>query len=301
MSTKIRILHIDDDPEDILLMEDVLDDIDKSKYSLVPVTSYEEGFEALSSEHYDACFLDYKLGGCNGIDLLKNLAKSKCDTPIIMLTNFDSPDIDKDAASYGAKFFLSKQDINPTTIERTLRYILQLKAEKDTLKEMAYYDELSGLLSRRVFFECLGDMISRCYRAPSNFFLVFIDLDDFKSINDNLGHEAGDIVIKAIGERLKNSVRKNDIAARIGGDEFVLVFEGVPYDIHPKEEMLSKIQSLVKRLSDPIKIGSDSIAVGVSYGVSCFPEDGSDPTTLLSIADGNLYTDKARNHNNLSP
>ncbi|MCG8316831.1 MAG: diguanylate cyclase, partial [Pseudomonadales bacterium] len=281
-----------------LLMEDVLHDIDKSKYSLVPVTSYEEGFEALSSEHFDACFLDYKLGGCNGIDLLKNLAKSKCDTPIIMLTNFDSPEVDKDATDLGAKFFLSKQDINPTTIERTLRYILQHQAERDKLKEMAYYDELSGLLSRRVFFECLGDMISRCHRAPSNFFLVFIDLDDFKSINDNLGHEAGDIVIKTIGERLKNSIRNNDIAARIGGDEFVIVFEGVPYEIHPKDEMLAKIHSIIEQLSNPIRIGTNLIKVGVSYGVSCFPDDGSDPTTLLSIADGKLYTNKGRNQDN---
>jgi diguanylate cyclase (GGDEF)-like protein len=122
---------------------------------------------------------------------------------------------------------------------------------------------------------------------------MFIDLDRFKLVNDTLGHEAGDTLLKEIGRRLKTNLRAGDTAARLGGDEFVMLLE----DISREADMMYLGQKLLAELAVPVRIGDQEVTVTASVGVSTFPENGTDTASLLRCADAAMYRAKEGGRN----
>lgn len=283
----LQILHVEDDEDYLVLMEDLLSEAKISDFEVTPATTYEKAFDLLTHNRYDLCFLDYRLGACNGLDLLKNLGATNNNTPIIMITNYDSAALDMTAEKLGAKFFIPKDQLDSKSVGRAIRYVLSHNQSELALREMATKDELTGLLNRRSFLERLESLISHYLRGCGEFSLVFIDLDNFKEINDTYGHEAGDIVLRNVGERLNTTIRNNDIAGRLGGDEFVIVFDGMSEDT-----LNLKFNEIAEQVFADIKIGNTTLEIFASWGSSHFPRDGSDPTTLLSCADTKMYQHK---------
>jgi diguanylate cyclase (GGDEF)-like protein len=157
--------------------------------------------------------------------------------------------------------------------------------ERDTLarslRYLAYHDNLTGLANRTLFLERLTTALSDRRVRPT---VVMIDLDDFKPVNDDHGHHAGDQLLRVIGERLTECVREGDTVARLGGDEFALVLRG-EIDI---PEMLQRIQAAV---SEPIAVGPATVQVRASLGTAT-ARPGDDVTTLLHEADLEMYADK---------
>jgi len=156
------------------------------------------------------------------------------------------------------------------------------------LSHLAYHDTLTGLPNRRLFDDRLAQSLNVAQRDDSGFSLLFIDLDRFKPINDKLGHEVGDVVLKEVSLRLKKSVRQGDFAARVGGDEFVIL---LPHAVRT-EDVQSIGNIVLSNLSQPIQAGEHHLLIGASIGCARYPVDGLDSAALLKHADSAMYAAK---------
>ncbi len=163
--------------------------------------------------------------------------------------------------------------------------ITERKKLEDELKNNAYYDKLTGLPNRRLFFEVLSRMILESARDHSTFALLFIDLDGFKTVNDTFGHDVGDEVLVTAGNRLVSCVRKSDIVARMGGDEFTVIVRDVTR-IQDVDFVVKEIHSI---LGEQMNILSHRCKVNASIGVAFYPEDGQEGDALLKKADSLMY------------
>ncbi len=172
--------------------------------------------------------------------------------------------------------------------------IEETRCAKQHLAVMAHYDGLTGLPNRELLFDRLEQAIiyGRCNRSFIS--LLFLDIDNFKLVNDTLGHPTGDLLLKTIAERLSTCVRDGDTIARLGGDEFVFMLPGL-YDAQDATIIAQKVQAA---LAQPIPLGGQSTVVSASIGIALYPSDGTDIEELLKKADMAMYHAKAQGRNN---
>ena len=164
----------------------------------------------------------------------------------------------------------------------------RLVEASEQIEKLAYYDSLTGLPNRKLFLDRLKQWIARRGRTDFHAALFFLDLDNFKRINDTYGHETGDLLLGAVAERLRYSVREGDTVGRQGGDEFTLLLPG----IRTAEDAVAIASKLLDRLAQPLEVGELSLFAGASIGITLFPDHGEEPTTLLRKADTAMYRAK---------
>ena len=167
--------------------------------------------------------------------------------------------------------------------------ISRLKKHEEELNRIAYFDPLTGAPNRRLLDDRLRQAIAHSRRTGKPLAVCVIDLDGFKPVNDQLGHEAGDQVLIGIVDRLGAILRASDTVARLGGDEFVLLLEDIE-----GERVLERVLEAIRT---PIALASQQVCVSASIGVTLFPEDDADPDTLLRHADQAMYRAKQRGRN----
>jgi len=158
------------------------------------------------------------------------------------------------------------------------------------LEHQALHDELTGLANRALFDDRLKNAVLRGQRQAVTFSTILIDLVRFKSINDSYGHNIGDLLLKEVARRLKASVRKMDTVARLGGDEFVVVLEALDH-----ADLIQFTEKLVETMNKPFLLAGHEINVGISMGISSYPEHGHDCSTLINRADIAMYEAKRKN------
>lgn len=167
--------------------------------------------------------------------------------------------------------------------------ITDKKTMLEQLECMARFDMLTGLSNRRMFLDCLSRSVEIARRNRQRFALMYIDLDGFKRINDNYGHEAGDLVLKTVASRLQDSVRQSDIVGRMGGDEFTVAL-GTINNYDDAGQVADKILEALRR---PIILPNGvSELIGASIGISVFPDDADSCDQLLDAADNTMYAVK---------
>ncbi|HWU84204.1 MAG TPA: EAL domain-containing protein [Rhodocyclaceae bacterium] len=171
--------------------------------------------------------------------------------------------------------------------------LTERKNAERQLAQLAYFDPLTGIGNRARLQQQLEVLLTTAKRARQRFALVFMDVDNFKHVNDNLGHMSGDGLLKVMAERLQDCVRESDLLARIGGDEFVLVLTMVEEAV----DVLVIAQKVAHALGQPIWIDGREIVSTVSMGVSLYPDDGDDIHALMQRADTALYAAKADGRN----
>ena len=163
------------------------------------------------------------------------------------------------------------------TVVSVLADITDIKDSERRLWELAHHDPLCDLPNRLLFNARLEHAIQRAHRTSTQLGLLFVDLDRFKNINDSMGHQTGDDLLKDVARRLQSVVHEDDTVARLGGDEFVILLEDIP-DANSARRIASRI---IDCLSDPVSAGGKSLVVTASIGISLYPADGEDPETLL--------------------
>ncbi|HEV2618894.1 MAG TPA: GGDEF domain-containing protein, partial [Acidobacteriaceae bacterium] len=169
--------------------------------------------------------------------------------------------------------------------------ILMMLEEQVTNNErLALHDELTGLPNRRMFAARLTAAVERAERSKTSLALVVLDLNDFKQINDSLGHVAGDQVLREVSNVLRKSIRATDTVARLGGDEFIIVVADMP-NANAVERFTDSLRSAIER---PMMIQDKSLEVGASFGFAMYPNDAKDATRLLRLADQRMYFLKKR-------
>lgn len=162
------------------------------------------------------------------------------------------------------------------------------KETETTIWKQANFDTLTGLPNRRMFFDRLTEEIKRSMRGKKMFGLMFIDLDGFKEVNDELGHQAGDDLLIEVSQRLNRCIRDTDTSARLGGDEFTVLLAGLAHQADV-ERIADKV---LVALNKPYKLGKKTATISASIGIALFPKHGLDGDTLISHADTAMYEAK---------
>ena len=168
------------------------------------------------------------------------------------------------------------------------REINDLKRTELDLQHIATHDILTGLPNRYLFFNRLEHAICRAKRQEKSFAVLYIDLDNFKSVNDCFGHDRGDRTLKDVAALLKYLTRESDTVARIGGDEFVLLIE----DISKRDEPMQIAQRILDTLEQDAGFTTEQCRLGASIGISLYPDDGIDASVLINAADHAMYQAK---------
>ncbi|MCA1770896.1 MAG: sensor domain-containing diguanylate cyclase, partial [Halomonas sp.] len=170
------------------------------------------------------------------------------------------------------------------------RDVSALRQAEEELRYLAHHDPLTGLTNRSLFYDRLASAINAAHRYQSGLALLFLDLNDFKLINDVHGHAMGDRVICSVARRLEGCVRETDTVARMGGDEFTVLLTDIP----SSDALSAKVEQILAALAEPLGADFVGIVLSCSIGVARYPADGEDADTLLSHADSDMYRIKRR-------
>ncbi len=288
----LNILVVDDDEDDYLITRQICNRIQEVKINVEWAPGYDPALEQISAGEYDVILIDYRLGASTGIELLREITPHT-DVPCILLTGQGGREVDLEAMESGATDYLAKTELTPVVLERTLRYALERKRAEERLNRLALYDTLTGLANRSLFRDRLDRELSRATRFGHSIALMFIDLDGFKTVNDTLGHDVGDELIKVAANRLSACTRQIDTVARLGGDEFVIILAGLE-DTH---EAIPVAERILVSLSRPFHFGGQDVQVTGSIGITFYPDDSNDADVLIKNADMAMYSAKANGRN----
>lgn len=179
-------------------------------------------------------------------------------------------------------------------ITKRKRIEQELERQKEVLMYQAHYDTLTELPNRILLQDRLLHAIEKAKRYNKAFAVLLVDLDQFKQINDTLGHKIGDEVLKIVAQRLKSSIRQEDTLSRLGGDEFIIVLE----DIHSIDAVSRLAQKLMDNTKEPISVDSHTLYSSVSIGISLYPKDSTNSQDLIKYADSAMYKAKEEGRNN---
>lgn len=292
----IRLLYLEDDPDDVYLIKALLNEDHLRNYSLKHVINFFQTQHQLTHQNYDALLLDLSVGQHHGLETLKQaqrlLTINMINIPIIILTGADDEILGEKAIHLGAADYLPKRHINSFNVSRSIRFALERHCLHDQLLRQARYDELTGLFNRSETMRRCKNQLEHCRRVPMSIALAIIDLDNFKPINDQYGHLAGDAILKKTGKRLEAHTRRTDVAGRIGGDEFLLLFT----HFNSQDALCSLIQELHALLNQPVIVNTETksiqIPVFCSIGATIYKPPYSLKKTI-AIADKAMYLSKA--------
>jgi diguanylate cyclase (GGDEF)-like protein/PAS domain S-box-containing protein len=174
--------------------------------------------------------------------------------------------------------------------------ITEMKLKEEQIKHQAYHDPLTGLPNRFLAKDRLFMSLANAKRKQSQIAVFYMDLDNFKHVNDTLGHPAGDVLLQQVGQRLISLVREVDTVARLGGDEFQIIGAHTT----AKDEAVNLAKRLLQGFSSPFKIAEHELSVTLSIGIAIYPQDGEDAETLVKNADAALYRAKSSGKNNFA-
>ena len=188
---------------------------------------------------------------------------------------------------------INDEDGNATCLEGTLFDITDRKIAEQKIEYHAYHDELTGLPNRVLFKDRLTIALGQARRFRRCIAVMFLDLDQFKFVNDTLGHSAGDQLLWGVGERLSNAVREQDTVARLGGDEFTLLLS----ELSGEDDAVIIAQKILQTIAQPFVLEGQELFLTTSIGIALYPSDGDDAETLLKNADSAMYQAKERGRN----
>lgn len=181
-----------------------------------------------------------------------------------------------------------------TSVIVNCREITQRKEAEETIRHLAYHDALTGLPNRALLGDRLTVALAKARRSNETLALIFIDLDEFKLVNDTLGHTVGDELLRGAASRLTLLLREGDTVSRVGGDEFIVLLS----DVDRPEDALQIAERMRENLKEPYQINSLELGVTASIGISIYPDDGDDEASLLRNADTAMYRAKDAGRDN---
>jgi diguanylate cyclase (GGDEF)-like protein len=251
------------------------------------------GLEHLAGGETGLVLLDLSLPDSMGLETFSRVYAHSPAVPIIVLTGNDDQNTALSAVKGGAQDYLVKGRLDRELLLRAMHYSIERKRYQVQLEHQANYDALTGLPNRNLLHDRLRQAVYS-QRQPRAIAVVFMDLDHFKFVNDSLGHSTGDLLLKAMGERLRTVLREGDTVGRVGGDEFVLILN----DQSNEEIIYRAMQRISAKVSEPITIDGKELYVSCSAGISIYPQDGRDVDTLLKNADAAMYRAKEHGRSN---
>lgn len=297
----------------------------------IRVTQASTGKQAIECFHNikpDCVLLDHELPDMNALQVISAMQDGpNLTVPVIVFSSHNKKDLDLELMEAGATDFFDKREVSPELLRRTIfraivrfrysssqHYYKQaqqalkekcaiekatseerkkLKSANKQLEFMAMHDSLTGLANRVMLIEHLTRAISSSKRNQSKFYVLFIDLDRFKNVNDSLGHSGGDILLLEVVRRIRKAIRVEDVMARVGGDEFVIVLDGC----NDESSAFIACKKINEVVAEKYVIDGNDIFISASVGIAAYPADGENPDDLLENADSAMYSAKRSGKN----
>ena len=286
-----KILAVDDAKDTLMLLEFDLSD---EGYQVIMANSGEQALEMLVEQKADLILLDMYMPGLSGLATLEQLKQNaeSANVPVIMLSASNDDDEIVAALELGADDYVTKPYIAKVLLAR-IRTSLRLMEKTLELEQLAKTDFLTGL-NNRGSFEVLGHQaINQCERNEHSLVLAMFDIDFFKQVNDDYGHEAGDKVLVEFSAMLSQCFRSYDIVGRIGGEEFAVCMPNI--SLIDAQSACERLRESVENLT--VSINDDEISITVSIGLSLMQGNLNDLNELLKMADAALYQAKTMGRN----
>ncbi|MDQ1429045.1 MAG: hypothetical protein QOK39_2521, partial [Acidimicrobiaceae bacterium] len=284
----LEVLLVEDSAEHAKLIAALLSQAPNPGYRLHHVGSVASAVEALASTEVDCVLLDLSLPDAADLEAVALVTAAAPTVPIVVITSSSDDALAFAAVREGAQDYLVKGHIDVTQLSRSIGWAVHRKALETRLARDALHDALTGLPNRTLMIDRLRSALSRTERSGTKVAVFFMDLDDFKPINDRLGHDAGDKVLVVVADRLRDAVRPSDTVARIGGDEFVVIWEGIG-DANQEWELLRT--RLAATVAAPITLEGTTVQVTASIGLAVGGSE-REPEALLREADLAMYQTK---------
>ena len=293
----MNILIVDDDMID---REMIIRALKRSDIlcNITQVEMVDQALEILAHTAFDVVLLDYNLPQRKGIELLIELKDmpAKQKAVVIMTSTSREDDLAINSINAGAQDFLVKTEIDAFRLQRAIANAqVRASLEKELLqshqrtKELAERDNLTGLANRYYFDESLSHEIKKQQRDKSKLALLLLDLDHFKYVNDNYGHDVGDQLLIAVTKRITNCLRGSELFARLGGDEFAITLTNLE-SVYGASTVAKRI---IEALQQPFEIGPHVITSGASIGIALCPSDSGEVKELFKFADIAMYRSKS--------
>jgi diguanylate cyclase (GGDEF)-like protein len=299
-----KILVVDDTRANLVALKVLLKPI---KADIITAESGEQALLAAeqNEDHIALILLDVQMPVMDGFEVARLLHENEKmrSLPIIFITANQEEAHIEEAYLTGAVDYIQKPIRKTALLSKvsvfldlwSLRFgleqeIEQRRAAELRVEHLATHDPLTNLPNRRGLYEELSELIYRSRRYKYSSAVIYVDLDGFKHVNDQFGHEAGDRLLTQVAANFKKIVRQTDSVARIGGDEFIVLIT----DIDRETTLITKIESLLREASGGLEFEGHRVAVSASIGVALYPEHGDDAETLLHHADQAMY--QAKHH-----
>ncbi len=298
----MKLLLIDDNDLD---RQAIVRTFKKTEWNIqiTQASSANSGLMEFETDDFDAVLLDYRLPDMDGLDTLRLLVRHpNHHAAIIILTGaMEDDELEQQCIEAGAQDVLFKSDISHKHLTRAIvhartRHLLEreLFESHQRLRTLAENDSLTGLANRYYFDESLRTAIPRANRLNDQLALLFLDLDNFKIINDSMGHDAGDQLLKEVARRLLHVVRNGDVVCRLGGDEFAIL----AHNFESQEPIILLAERILEDLRRPILIKNTEQFISASIGVATYPDAGNNASDMLKAADLAMYRAKREGKNN---
>ncbi|MBI2980712.1 MAG: GGDEF domain-containing response regulator [Deltaproteobacteria bacterium] len=290
----VRVMMVEDNDDFVHIIKGFLEESGEG-WQVEVSARLGEAEQRLEKERYDLILLDLALPDSKGLQTFLRLRKKAPGTAIVILTGLNDETIALEAMKEGAQDYIIKGDLTLAILKRIVLFALERQkilekwevAWKEE-KDLATQDPLTQLPNRLLLKDRLRQSLSLARRQRQTVAALFVDLDRFKEINDTLGHEAGDLVLKEVAERLRVSVRQEDTVARVGGDEFIVLLYG------PKTETdaAQVATRILRKIDEPYLISEKRLRVTASIGIALFPQSAEESQELLRNADLAMYLAK---------
>lgn len=294
---RAKILIVDDQEANVQLLESILA---SANYTAVSSTTDPYAVCELHREsHFDLILLDLKMAGMDGFQVLEGLKEIEANGYVPVLVVTANPDCKLRALRSGARDFISKPFDIAEVLARVHNLLevrlLHQRAQSYAKSQefMALHDPLTGLANRRLLIERVSQAIVHAKRNNAVMAVVYLDLDGFGEVNNLMGHDIGDLLLKLVAARLVASVREEDTVARLGGDEFVIA---MPH-VNNVSGVTLAAEKIIKALSEPYRIQGKNISMTASAGIGLYPVNGQDVHMLLKNADTALLEAKQASKN----
>jgi len=293
-SRVMKVLQIEDNPLDASLVKEMLKEGDWARFEVTHVTHLADALTRLAEDTFDVALMDLSLPDSYGLDTLRAVHNVAPDLAIIVLTGVHDEALAISTVHCGAQDYLLKGQVESNLLTRALRYAIERKRSEQYINQLAYYDNLTTLPNRMLLQDRLRVALARARRNRLVLAVIFVDLDQFKMINDTLGHVVGDRVLQEVAERLKACVRDTDTVARPGGDEFTVLLP----EVTQEKDVIMVAERILAALLPPFIISEHELYISASIGISRYPLDGEDAEALLKNADTAMYRAKEQGRNN---
>ena len=284
----IKALLVEDNDVDAQLTQDLLSEWSIEEFRITRVKTLGEGLALLSRERFDAVLLDLSLPDAFGLPTVRQVHATSPTIPVVVLSGVSDQNLALQAVQQGAQDYLVKGQGHPELLARAVRYAIERKRSEEHLTYLAQYDHLTGLVNRTLFRDRVVQAMARTKRMQQPIGLMLLDLDRFKAVNDTFGHDMGDELLKSVAERLKICVREVDTVARMGGDEFTIILEGVSSE----QNILAVATRITESIAAPFELKGHHLSIGVSIGITIYPQDDHSIDELLKHADTAMYRAK---------